>query len=79
LTAPLAAVFLLMQRWFVPHNYRQLGLQLLIGGTVYGSGLLWAYLTNHALSVGELAAQNDAKLLEISVPTPAVETYQQDV
>jgi len=79
LTAPLAAVFLLMQRWFVPHNYRQLGLQLLIGGTVYGSGLLWAYLTNHALSVAELVAQNDAKPLEISVPAPAVETYQQDV
>jgi O-antigen/teichoic acid export membrane protein len=79
LTAPLAAVLLLMQRWFVPHNYRQLGLQLAIGGTVYGLGLLWAHMSNRALRTGELVAKEEPTLPEIVVAAPAVETYQQDI
>lgn len=79
LTAPLAAVLLLMQRWFVPHNYRQLGLQLAIGGTVYGLGLLWAHMSNRALRTGELVAKEAPTPAEIVVATPAVETYQQDM
>jgi O-antigen/teichoic acid export membrane protein len=79
LTMPLVAVLLLLKRWFVPHNYRELGLQLLIGGAVYGAGLLWAYTTNRALGTGELVMKNDPQPLEISVATPAVETYQSDV
>ncbi|MFY9560981.1 MAG: flippase [Terriglobales bacterium] len=79
LTLPLVAVLLLMQRWFIPHNYRELGLQLVIGGAVYGTGLLWAYLANNALRTGELVVKEDPNPLEISVTAPAVETYQQDV
>ncbi len=79
LTAPLATVLLLMQRWFVPHNYRQLGFQLLIGGMVYGLGLLWAYLTNNALRTGELVEKREPKPDEVSVVADAVETYQGDV
>jgi O-antigen/teichoic acid export membrane protein len=79
LTAPLVAVLLLMQRWFVPHNYRQLGLQLLIGGTVYGLGLLWAYLTNNALRTGGLVEKKEPNPDEAIVVADAVETYQREV
>jgi O-antigen/teichoic acid export membrane protein len=79
LTAPLVVVLLLMQRWFVPHNYRQLGLQLLIGAGVYGTGLLWSYLTNHALSTGDLVDKKDPKPDKVSVIASAIETYQGDV
>src|ERR1035438_3831632 len=51
LCMPLLAALLLMRRWFIPHNYRQLGLQLFIAIVVYGLGLLWAFLTNRALHV----------------------------
>jgi putative effector of murein hydrolase LrgA (UPF0299 family) len=72
-------VLLLLQRWFVPHNYRQLALQFLIGGSVYGLGILWAFLSNKALRVGELAAKKDATAAESKVVAPPVEIYQQDV
>jgi O-antigen/teichoic acid export membrane protein len=54
LCAPMAAVLLLMQRWFVAHTYRQLAVELLAGGLVYGACLAWAYLTGKALRVGDL-------------------------
>ncbi len=79
LTLPLVAVLLLLKQWFVPHNYRELGLQLMIGAAVYGAGLLWAYRTNKALSTGELAAKIQPKPDEISVIEGAVETYQREV
>jgi len=74
---PMAVVLLLMRRWFVAHTYRQLALQLLAGGLVYGLCAAWAYLTDRALHVGDLAP---AKLAG-SVPAlaPPVETYQEDV
>jgi hypothetical protein len=76
-TAPLVLALLLLQRWFIPHNYRQLALQFLIGGVVYGLGILWAFLSNKALRVGELAAKKDSTPAE--VVAPPVEIYQQDV
>jgi O-antigen/teichoic acid export membrane protein len=57
ITAPLAAALLVMQRWFVPHRYWQLVVQLSIAGVVYGLGLLWVVLTKRALRVGELARE----------------------
>jgi O-antigen/teichoic acid export membrane protein len=78
LTMPLVAVLLLLKQWFVPHNYRELGLQLLIAGAVYGAGLLWAYFTNKALRTGELVPARDLEPAPIATPTPAVEPYQQD-
>src|SRR5258708_11266113 len=59
LTAPLVAVLLLLKRWFVPHNYRELGLQLLIAGAVYAAGLAWTYFNNSALRTGELVLNSD--------------------
>jgi hypothetical protein len=79
LCLPLVAVLLLMQRWFVPHNYRQLGLQLLIAAIVYGLGLLWAVLTNHTLRVSERALNGSfAPAGSGMVPGPE-EIYQRDV
>jgi O-antigen/teichoic acid export membrane protein len=54
LCAPLVAVLLWMRHWFIPHNYVQLGTQLLLGGAVYGTGLLWAIWTRRAWDVGDI-------------------------
>lgn len=55
LCAPLVGVLLWMRHWFVPHNYVQLGTQLLIGGGVYGVGLAWAFWTRRAWDVREMS------------------------
>jgi len=71
LCVPLAAVLLLMRRWFIPHNYRGLVLQLLIAATVYGLGLLWAVLTNRALRVDESARSGRSASAESTmIPAP---------
>ncbi len=77
LCVPLTAVLLLMHRWFVPHNYKGLGLQLLIAVAVYGLGLLWAIKTNNALRVDEssLHGQSPASV----IVSPPAEVYPQDV
>jgi len=80
LTMPLAATLLLLQQWFVPHNYRGLGLQLLIGAAVYGTGLLWAYRSDRAFRTGPLVAKSEGETLDINAgPAPAVETFQQEM
>jgi putative effector of murein hydrolase LrgA (UPF0299 family) len=71
----MVAVLLLMQRWFVPHHYVELAVQLLIAGAVYGLGLLWVVLTKRALRVGELAPRETHVVAEIA-PVEAVETFQ---
>jgi O-antigen/teichoic acid export membrane protein len=77
LCVPLVAVLLLMQRWFVPHNYRQLGLQLLIAGIVYGLGLLWATLTKQALRVSDLALKGSSAPAGSSIMVAAPEEILQ--
>jgi hypothetical protein len=67
LCVPLAAVLLLMRRWYVPHNYRGLGLQLLIAALVYGAGLLWAVLSKRALHVSKLALSGRSTPVESGV------------
>ncbi|MGD0568940.1 MAG: polysaccharide biosynthesis C-terminal domain-containing protein [Candidatus Sulfotelmatobacter sp.] len=79
LCAPMAAVLLLMQRWFVPHTYRQLIPQLLVGGLVYGLCLAWAYMTNRALHVGDLSPRVEALNSDDRQLAPAVESYQEDI
>lgn len=77
LSMPLAAVLLLMRRWFVPHNYRGLAIQLFVGAVVYGLGLLWVVMSNRSLRV------DDSSLLGRSVQalvvSPPEEIYQRDV
>ena len=55
LCAPMVAVLLLIQHWFVAHTYRQLAVPLLAGGLTYAACLGWAYVTNKAFHVGDLA------------------------
>jgi O-antigen/teichoic acid export membrane protein len=78
ITAPLVLVLLLMRRWFIPHNYRQLAVQLLIGGVVYGMGLLWVFSSKRTLKVGELAPKEESAPSENGVGTP-VEAYREEV
>jgi O-antigen/teichoic acid export membrane protein len=78
LSAPLVIALLLMHRWFVPHNYWQLGVQLLIGGAVYGAGLAWASLTRRALKVGELAGNFGSQPDPNPFVASGFESYQQD-
>ena len=72
ITVPLVLVLLLMKKWFIPHTYRQLAVQLAIGGAVYGLGLLWVYATDRALRTGELAAKQETAPIDNDVSAPAV-------
>lgn len=72
ITIPLVLTLLLMKRWFIPHHYRQLVVQLAIGGIVYGSGLLWVYGTKRFLKTGELAANPEPAATETDTNTSPV-------
>ena len=75
LTAPMAAVLLLMRhRWFA-HHYTQLLIQLVVGMAVYGVGLAWAIWTRRAWQVREISRTmvDEAEAVEL------VETYEQHV
>jgi O-antigen/teichoic acid export membrane protein len=74
---PLVAGLLLMQQWFVPHNYVELGAHLGVGGVVYGLALLWAFASKRAMKIGNLNA-------EPSLEAPgaggiAIENYSQEI
>jgi O-antigen/teichoic acid export membrane protein len=71
LCAPMVMVLVLMQRWFVPHTYRQLAVQLLAGGLVYAACVGWAYMTDRALHVGELVPSTGTLTPEMPPVPPA--------
>ena len=62
LTAPLVATLILLRYWFVPHNYIQLGIHLLVGLAVYGLGLLWAVSTGKAWRVEGLVLRDGVQV-----------------
>lgn len=72
-TAPLVVILLLMKQWFVAHNYWQLGIQLVVGGVVYGAALAWVFLTSRALRVGPLAAVQELQPFDAGLIASAVE------
>lgn len=72
-STPLVLVLLLMRRWFVAHNYWQLGIQLLVGGIVYGLGLAWVFFTSRALRVGQLADIEELRPFDAGLVASAVE------
>jgi O-antigen/teichoic acid export membrane protein len=78
LCSPMVAVLLLMQRWFVAHTYRQLAVQLLAGGLVYGAGCAWAYVSGKALHVDNLVSLAE-QLQPGTVALRQAETFQDDV
>jgi O-antigen/teichoic acid export membrane protein len=55
LTLPLVTVLWLANRFFYPRNLIQLALEILGASSIYGVGLLWAYHTNRAFHVAEIA------------------------
>ncbi|MBZ5666521.1 MAG: flippase, partial [Acidobacteriia bacterium] len=55
LNLPLVAALLLANRFFYPRNLIQLALEILAVSPIYGVGLLWAYRTNRAFHVAEIA------------------------
>ncbi len=74
--SPMVAVLLLMRRWFVPHNYVQLALQLLAAALTYGLGLLWAILTKRALHIEHLPSESEQFASETLV---AVTEFRRDL
>jgi O-antigen/teichoic acid export membrane protein len=79
LSVPLVVVLLLMQHWFVAQTYRQLALQLFVGGIVYALGLGWAYTTGRVLHVADFApATSDLRRQMAEIPMD-FETYQDEV
>lgn len=77
LCAPMIVVLLLLQRWVVPHSYRQLIPQLLIGGLVYSIGLAWAYKSNRVLQVGNLS--KPVAPVQLQPVASVVEGYSEEV
>jgi O-antigen/teichoic acid export membrane protein len=55
LTLPLVAALWLANRFFSPRNLIQLALEILALSSIYGVGLFWAYRTNRAFHVAEIA------------------------
>jgi O-antigen/teichoic acid export membrane protein len=62
LCIPLVAALLLMRRWFIPHRFAPLLIQLGIAGMVYGVGLAWAFWTHRAWDVGHLGANEENEM-----------------
>jgi O-antigen/teichoic acid export membrane protein len=79
LCAPMAVVLVLMQHWFVAHTYRQLAMQLVAGGLAYTACVGWAFVTDRALHVGDLAPSAGKLIPEIPPLPPAVEGDPEDV
>jgi O-antigen/teichoic acid export membrane protein len=55
LTLPLIAALLLANRYFYPRHLIQVALEIVALSPIYGIGLLWAYRTNRAFHVAEIA------------------------
>jgi len=51
LCAPMVATLLLLQRVFYAHTYLQLLVQMLAGGVVYSTGVLWLFVTTEPMGV----------------------------
>lgn len=60
LTLPMVAVLWLANRFFYPRNLIQLMLEILAASSIYGVGLLWAYRTNRAFHVAQIAGLTTA-------------------
>jgi O-antigen/teichoic acid export membrane protein len=67
LCVPLVGTLLLVRYWFTAHNYLQLAVQLLIGGIVYGLGVLWALLTRKIWEVEGIHDQETANQVAVSL------------
>jgi len=74
LVIPQALTLLLLKRWFIPHNYLQVGLQVLISFVPYGGGILWAVWTKRVWQIR--VELTPTELDEVNVAL--METYQEE-
>ena len=79
LSLPMVLTLLLMQRWFIPHNYRQLVIHLLAAGAVYAVCVAWAYTTGKALHVENLQNVSNTGQPKEAVVVAEMETLPEDV
>jgi O-antigen/teichoic acid export membrane protein len=77
LTLPLLGTLWLANRVFYPRNLIQLVLETLAVGSVYGVGLFWAYRTNRAFHVAQIAGPSQMPSAEPALPAVSVE-YQNE-
>ncbi len=79
LTIPFVVVLLLVNRVFVPRNLIQLLLETLGTGSVYAAGLFWAYRTNRAFHVAQIAGPAAPPRIDEEPPiTPVVVEFQSE-
>jgi O-antigen/teichoic acid export membrane protein len=78
LTLPLVATLWLANRYFYPRNLIQLTLETLAASSIYGVGLLWAYRTNRAFHVAEIAGLTEPIPLEQPPQAVVAVEYQQE-
>lgn len=72
-TAPLVAVLLLMQHWFIPHKFGDLVIHVAVGTFVYAIAFAWVFWTHRAWNIGHLGPSQEDELT-----FALVETYQED-
>jgi O-antigen/teichoic acid export membrane protein len=73
LCVPQVLTLLLLRRWFIAHNYVQVGFQILLSLVPYGLALSWAIWTKRAWQVGDLTGP---QMDEVRVAL--IETYQEE-
>jgi hypothetical protein len=64
----------LLKRWFIPHNYLQVGLHVLISFVPYGGGILWAVWSKR---VWQVRIERTPKEID-EVADALMETYQEE-
>jgi O-antigen/teichoic acid export membrane protein len=77
LTLPLVGTLWLANRLFYPRNLVQLVLETMAAASVYALGLFWAYRTNRAFHVAEIAGPGQAPPPD-APPLPAVSAEYQN-
>jgi O-antigen/teichoic acid export membrane protein len=78
LATPLVATLLVLRRWSYAHSLRQLAVQGLLGGAVYGAGLLWAYRSNRLFRVGDLTPIGEVRTTEGLELPPIAAGYSEE-
>jgi len=78
LCTPIVLTLILVQKWFVPHSYSTLAVQLLIGGAVYAGCLAWAYLSGRALHVREYAPTDNISRTEVAAFAAVFQDYEDE-
>jgi len=74
LVTPFVVALLVLKRWFVPHTYLQVALQILLALIPYGAGVLWAFYSNRIWNVkASLVAKRPDE-----VAVALIESYQED-